>query len=177
MNLAFLFDNEADRAVVTASSAAAGLPAENLLDPQRSLVWRSTNGASQVLDITLASDGDPVQTFALVDHNLTLAGTLQLQGWTDAIAGSTLAFDETLQPYPPVYGYGGQAYGIGLYGGYEGSILGLSPADAIAVLRPIALLLLDPAVTVCYSRVTLSDGGLPYYQAGRLYRAPAGRRP
>ncbi len=135
-------------------------------------MYRTTAGGVQTIDITLAPDEDQVQAFALVDHNLTLSGSVKLEAWTDAHDGAQQVLNLTLQPYQPTYGYGSLPYGEGLYGGFDIFISGLSIADARAVLRPILMAQIAPALTVPYWRVTLSDVGLSYHQSGRLYLGP-----
>lgn len=148
------------------------MPATNLQDPQRTVMYRSAAGGVQTVDIVLAPDEEQVQAFALVDHNLTLAGTVQIEAWDDAIGGTNLVLNTTLQSYQPTYGYGVPAYGSGLYGGYDIYVNGLSIADARAVLRPILMTQIAPALNARYWRITLNDPGLTYYQAGRVYLGP-----
>lgn len=173
-NMLFAHKNEVDDATsLAASSAESGMPASYLQDAQRSLLWRSTAAGTQTLDVTLASDAEPIEVFALVDHNVTLAGTVQVQAWTDSLGGAAEVYNETLQPYQPVYGYGDLAYGSGLYGGFDTYVSGVSIAEAREVLRPILLQTISPAITARYWRITFSDVGLSYYQAGRLWLGPA----
>lgn len=173
-NMLFAHKNEVDDATsLAASSAVSGMPASYLQDAQRSLLWRSTAAGSQTIDVTLASDAEPIEVFALVDHNITLAGTVQVQAWTDALGGASEVYNQTLQPYQPVYGYGDLAYGSGLFGGFDTYVSGVSIAEAREVLRPILLKKITPAITARYWRVTFSDAGLSYYQAGRLWLGPA----
>lgn len=172
-NVMLLHDNQFDRAAVSATSETVAMPATNLQDPQRTILYRSAAIGTQNIDITLAPDEGQVQAFALVDHNLSLAGTVRLQAWSDALGGANQVLDTTLQPYEPTYGYGVQLYGEGLYGGYDIYINGLSIADARSVLRPILMTQIDPAITVRYWRITLEDAGVNYYQAGRVFLGPA----
>ena len=167
-----LHDNQVDRAVLTASSEAAAMPVTNLQDPQRTVMYRSAQGGVQSIDITLAADEDQVQAFALVDHNLTLSGTVTLEAWSDAIGGATQVLNQTLQPYQPTYGYGALPYGEGLYGGFDIFISGLSIADARSVLRPILMAKISPALTARYWRITFNDPTVSYYQCGIAYLGP-----
>lgn len=173
MTVMLLHDNQFDRAAISASSAVASMPVTNLQDPQRTIMWRSTAVGLQTIDITLAAGEGQTQAFALVDHNLSLAGTVRLQAWSDALGGASQVLDTTLQPYQPTYGYGEQLYGDGLYGGYDIFFNGLSIADVRAVLRPILMAQISPALNVRYWRVTISDVSLLYYQAGRVFLGPA----
>ena len=171
-NIMLLHDNQVDRAVVAASSEVATMPVTNVQNPQRTVMYRSAAVGTQTIDITLAQDEDQVQAFALVDHNLTLAGTVQIQAWSDALGGATEVLNVTLQPYQPTYGYGVQLYGEGLYGGYDIYINGLSIGDARAVLRPILMTQISPALKIRYWRITINDLALTYYQMGRVYLGP-----
>jgi len=168
-----LHNNAVDRAVIAASSEVAAMPVVNLQDLQRTVVWRSSVTGSQNIDITLAADEDQVQAFSLVDHNLTLSGTVQIQAWNDALGGLDRVLNTTLQPYQPVYGYDANLYGEGLFGGYDIYINGLSIADAREVLRPILTSQIAPALSARYWRITINDISLSYYQAGRIYLGPA----
>ncbi len=173
-NVLLLHDNQVDRAVIAASSEVATMPVINLQDPQRTIMYRTSANGNQTIDITLASDEEQVQAFALVDHNLTLGGTVQVEAWSDALGGANQILNTTLQPYQPTYGYGSQLYGEGLYGGYDIYISGLSISDARDVLRPILMSQLSSIPNgTKYWRITLNDPGVTYYQAGRLYLGPA----
>lgn len=171
-NMVFLQRNEVDDGTVAASSAVSGMPVTNIQDAQRSVLWRSTAVGAQTIDITLSSEAEAIGAFALVNHNITLAGTVRVQGWSDALGGATSVCDETLQPYVPVTGYGSAGYGVDLYGGFQDYVNGVTVARAREVLRPILLHTISPAVTALYWRITFSDAGLAYYQAGRVYLGP-----
>lgn len=171
-NALFLHDNQVERAVIAASSEANAMPATNLQDPQRTVMWRSAVSGAQTLDITLAQGEDITQAFAIVDHNVTLPGSIQLQAWDDALGGAQEVVNVTLQTYQPTFGYGAQDYGAGLYGGYDLFINGLSIATARDILRPILVHQIQPAVTARYWRITFNDAGLTYYQAGIVYLGP-----
>lgn len=172
-NVMLLHNNAVDRASIVTSSEVSSMPVTNLQDLQRSVVWRSAANGSQTIDITLAANEDQVQAFALVDHNLTLSGTVKIEAWSDAINGAVKVLDTTLQPYQPVYGYGDQLYGAGLYGGYDIYVNGVSIANARDILRPILMAQISPALSVRYWRITLNDSSVNYYQAGRIYLGPA----
>lgn len=162
-NILFMFDNAADRATISATSEVASLPASNLLDAQRSQVWRSTSGADQSIDITLAAgEVTPIGAVALVDHNLTPGGSIRLQGWSDAIAGSAQTVDVTVEPWAAFYGYGVGQYGVGGYGGTPNQ-------GTRTLLRPIVFIPLPDFSQDRYWRITLSDSSLSYHQAGRIY--------
>jgi len=166
-NAMFLHNNEIDRAVISSSTAAATMPVTHLQNQQRTVMWRSVGAGNQTIDITLALGEEQVQAFALVDHNLSLSGTVQIEAWSDGLGGAVKVFDMTLQPYQPVYGYGGIGYGLAGYGGYDASIAAI--VDARAVLRPILAGRIEPSQDARYWRITLNDPSLSYYQMGRLY--------
>lgn len=164
-NAIFLFDNQADDGVITASSTAGGTtPASNVQNPQRSAVWRSAAGTTSQLNCTLSSIYG-VTHAALVDVNLSTAGTIRLQSWSDALDGSVPGVDVTF--YPTLYvntalvstAWGMGPYGIGSYG-LSGA---LNSAKNITII-PLGLLSFDP-----YWRVTLSDINTSYQQFGRLF--------
>lgn len=162
-NALFLFDNAADAGTITASSAVAAMPASNLLDPQRSAVWRSSGASPQTVDITLASGNTiPIGAVAVVDHNLTPVGTIRLQGWLTGIAVGTAEVDVTVDPWDTLFGYGVGGYGVYGYGG---------EADAAArkLLRPVTFIPLLDFSELRYWRLTFTDASLAYIQAGRVY--------
>ena len=163
-NAIFLFDNQADDGIITASSTASGTtPASNVQNPQRSAVWRSGAGTSSQLNCTLSSIYG-VTHCALVDVNLTTAGTIRLQAWADALGGSVPGVDVTFAPTLYVNtalvsaNYGSGAYGIGAYG----LSAALNSAKNITII-PLGMAKFDP-----YWRVTLTDANTNYQQFGRL---------
>ena len=166
-NIAFLFDNAADSATLVASSESGQMPASNLLLPERWKVWRSA--ASEVyatLDFTLPPTlSTAVAAVGLYDHNITPAGSIQVQAWTDAINGSNEVVNETIIPWANWHGYGGAGYGAGGYGGAPDEIVR-------SLFAPLSVVILsnyhDPA-TVPYWRLTVSDASLSYLQAARPY--------
>lgn len=160
----FLMDFASDRAVVTASSEVAAMPATNLQDSQRSVLWRSGAGSPQTIDITLdAAEGSVIGAAALVDHNLTADGTIQLQGWGDAIDGSDLRVDETVTPWADFTGLGVDGFGQGGYGGAPTATQQLG-------IRPVSFIPLDNYYSIRYWRLTITDANLTdYVEAGRLY--------
>jgi hypothetical protein len=114
---------------VTASSEAAGLPADNLLHPVRTRRWRtqtlSGDPRSATLTFTLSPNFDgryPVRSIFLSDTNL-VAPTIRIEGSTVSNFASK-AIDVTVgagTPYPIRTlggGYGEIDYGSGGFGGY-----------------------------------------------------------
>lgn len=169
---AFLFNNQIDRASVAASSEAAAMPASNLLDPQRTVAWRSAAGGSQSLDITCQDGEEPVGAVAILDHNLTLEGSIRIQAWIDALDGAALVLDQTYQPYEPVRLCGEGLCGEGLCGGFDAFAHGLGLTEGRGILRPILLLFLVATVEARYFRLTFDDAALSYCQAGRVFLGP-----
>lgn len=164
-NAIFLFDNQGDDGTVTASSTASGTtPASNVQNSQRSAVWRSGAGTSSFLNCTLSSVFG-ITHAALVDVNLTTAGTIRLQSWADALGGAVPGVDVTFSPTLYINtalvsaSYGTGVYGIGSYG----LSAALNSAKNITLI-PIGGTNFDP-----YWRVTLSDVNTSYQQFGRLF--------
>lgn len=169
-NVIFMADNMVDRGTVTASSEVATMPATNLQNQQRTRVWRSdgSQGGVVSLDITLAAGEENVSGIAVVDHNLSLAGTIRIQGWTDALDGAAQVVDETLLSYAPVAAFGDGLFGDGLFGGYEpiGPLVSYSPRN---YLRVITFLQLTAETPAKYWRITLADSSVSYFQLGRVF--------
>ena len=163
-NSIFLFDNQADDGTVTASSTASGsTPASNVQNSQRSAVWRSGAGTSSQLNCTFSSVFG-ITHAALVDVNLTTAGTIRLQSWSDALGGSSPGVDVTFSPTLYVNtnlvsaAYDTGVYGIGAYG-----LSAALNSDKNITIFPLGLISFDP-----YWRITFSDVNTSYQQCGRL---------
>lgn len=164
-NAIFLFDNQGDDGIITASSTASGTtPASNVQNSQRSAVWRSGAGTSSSLNCSLSSVFG-ITHIALVDVNLSTAGTIRLQSWADALGGSSPGVDLTF--YPTLYvntALVSTAWGTGLWGiGSYGLSTALS-GDKNITLVPINAISFDP-----YWRITFTDTNTSYQQLGRLF--------
>ena len=163
-NAIFLFDNQADSGIITASSTASGTtPASNVQNPQRSAVWRSGAGTTSHLNCSLTSIYG-ITHIAVVDVNLTTAGTIRLQSWADALGGSVPGVDATFKPTLYVNtALVSTAYGMGPYG--------VGPYGLSAALNSAKNITIIPLVGRNFSpfwRVTLTDGNTSYQQFGRL---------
>lgn len=88
-----LIDNPVDTATLTASSAAALLPAANIQDKARSKFWRSAAGTKSSLDVTFGTEAARTHA-AFVDLNLTTGGTIRLQSWGAGLDKYTLKSKE-----------------------------------------------------------------------------------
>lgn len=89
-NLRIIYNNEADRATVTASSHASPLVAANLQTDIKSSIWRSV-GLAPTLTFTWTA-ATVVSGFALAFTNLTSSSTMRVRGYTEA-ADTTPIFD------------------------------------------------------------------------------------
>ena len=166
-NSSFFFDNQADLATITASSTAGGtMAAANVQNTQRTVFWRSGTGTTSRLDITLAAIYGATH-LALVDLNLTTAGTIRVQSWSDAVGGSVPGVDMTFNPLlylndgfiPSLYGSG--LYGLGIYGSSY-------PVSTDAG-KNLTLVPLGVTSTDAYWRITFTDANTTYQQCGRLF--------
>jgi len=157
-NLLVLFDNLLDSAIsLVTSDEVTGLPVSNLQHTQRSVIWRTNSNGNVTIDMQL--NGDYYSHVALVDHNLSVTGTVRIQGWDDAINGASLAFDVTMNAYDYASSFGAGLYGAGGYGG----------PMAEQFLSPVLVIPSGSIQTAPYVRITLADAGMPYYQMGRLF--------
>ena len=172
-NAVFLLDNRLDSASLVASSSAAAMPVTNIQSEARSDVWRSGPGSSSTVDATFNSAGT-VGVLGFVDLNMSTAGTLRVQAWTDAINGAANVFDMTYKPnvygYDPngaTYLYGAGAYGIGNYG------LATPLLDQLG--RNVTVVLLSAPVSARFWRFTFTDGNTAYQQVSRIYLTAAAK--
>lgn len=155
-NVAFMFDNQVDRAAVAASSEAGSLPAVNLKNSDRSVVFRTGAVTTVTVDVTLAAgELAPVNMAAIVDHNVGYSGSIRLQSWSDAIGGASPGVDVTVLPYEELLAVTDAAHGD-----IDRALLNL---PRVVTLVPIAA-----ANTHRYWRWTLTDATKSYLQAARL---------
>lgn len=107
-----IYDNIADRGALVTSTSAGNMTADKLLTDVKSVVWRSTSKAGQMITITFPSP-EIVSTVALMFTNLTATATIKVEGYTlsgDAIA----AFDTGVQNAGayPILGKAANAKGL-----------------------------------------------------------------
>ncbi|MCB2188382.1 MAG: hypothetical protein KQJ78_18330 [Deltaproteobacteria bacterium] len=82
----FTFFEQSDAAILTASSEAPTRPAVNLQDRYRTRVWRSTALAGQWVRLDFGA-AVPLDTLALVSHNLSGGSQVTVQAGSSAGAG------------------------------------------------------------------------------------------
>lgn len=160
-NSLFLFSNQiATAQSLTASSSV--LPVSNLVNPQRTKVWRSSGNTAYV-DFVL-NDANGADHLAIVDLNLSTSGMIRVRAWMDAIDGTQLEFD---QYYDPVIftatsdqdvNYGEGDYGLGAFG--------TATALSASSRKNVNLLPFGMTVNSAYYRVDFMDANLTYIQAG-----------
>ena len=163
-NSVFLFSNQIETAQsLTASSSV--LPVSNLVNPQRTKVWRSSSNSAYVdfsLDNAVGADH-----LAIVDLNMTTAGTIRVRAWSDAVNGALLEFDRY---YDPVVftstsdvdtNYGEGDYGLGAYGA-------ATPLTSTS-RKNVNLLPFGQIVLGAHYRIDFVDVNLSYIQAGLMF--------
>lgn len=94
VNITFAYDNLVfDATTITPSTEVPTMPASNLRLQERGAFWRTTDHTSEsiILDFTTAKT---FKYLALVDHNLTDAATIRIQGNATDSWGSS-SYDET----------------------------------------------------------------------------------
>lgn len=92
-NAAFVYDNLADDALITASSYAVLMPPARLQDEQPRRYWRSTSALNQYLTFDLGA-AHSFDTVALINTNLTAAGVTRLRSsLTDATGQDGAAYN------------------------------------------------------------------------------------
>lgn len=169
-NALFLLDNAVDVAQIAASSAVATGPVTNIQNQQRTRIWRSGFGSASYLQITLAS-AVTTSHVAIVDVNLTVAGTIRVRAWTDAIGGATLVADVTLtpgvytDPLQPLLPYGQGNFNVGTFGAFS---------DYAALnTRNVTLFTMPANITARYWQIDFSDSNTSYQQCGRVVMSNA----
>lgn len=118
MKSVFLFDNQIFDATLSASSSV--LPVDNVKNPQRTKFWRSANGGTSHIDVTIAS-AIGIDYIALVDLNLSSGAEIRVKTYSDpgrTTLVSEYSFSPTLYINPDVVAapYGSGAYGLGAFG-------------------------------------------------------------
>lgn len=163
-NSIFLFSNQIETAQsLTASSSA--LPVTNLINPQRTKVWRSTSNTAYV-DFVL-NNANGADYLALVDLNLTTAGMIRVRAWNDAINGTQLTLDMYYDPlvFTPTseldVDYGMGDYGLGAYG--------ISTPLSSSSRKNVNLLPFGQLIQSPYYRVDFMDTNLTYIQCGVMF--------
>lgn len=103
-----VYDNTADLAVLTASSSAGSLVANNLKTKYKAEVWRTT---STTASLTLQWVGAKIAgCLALVHSNMSSAGTIRIRCYT-AATDSSPAYDSGVQIAVPPSSLGTWAWG------------------------------------------------------------------
>ena len=164
-----LYDNRADAATMTASTAAGGLGPGNLQDRLLSKVARTTGVSAEWWRADFG-EAEAISTVALWNHNLTVAASVRIR-ISDNADMSAPAFDQTLYAWPPAYGAGEIGAGMCGYGGAP-ILTGLNAYKPYSVFR------LGATHEGRYLQLDLADPGnaAGYLQAGRLI-AGAGWQP
>ena len=169
-NALFLLTNYAESGVVSASTETPTAPAGNVQNSQRGEFWRSDFGGSSYLDLTLPA-ARTISHIAIVDTNITVNGTIQVEAWDDAIDGVTQTVDITVAPNLYVdpnevaIPFGEGAYGAGPFGAVESS--------ALINGRNVTLIALPSGVTSPFIRVTFADDDTSWQECGVLFVASA----
>lgn len=163
------YRNEVDVATFSGGVWAAGLPVENLADPQPTRVAR-TNSADPVETTTTLDFGSamPIRFVALVRHNLTQTATWRIRLDDDAAMTTPLHDSGAIAVWPSI-----APFGVGLWGEFNWGGR-LSPEEA-GTYGITAIQVLDTPVRARYMRLDMDDAGNPtgYVQAGRLVAGPA----
>lgn len=166
-NSIFMFSNQLENATLNASSAV--FPVSNIVNAQRTKIWRSSNNAPWVT-FSLA-DAFGADHLAIVDLNMSTAGTIRVRAWLDAVNGTQLEFDQYYDPnvfsvnteVDVDYGLGD--YSLGNFG--TNSPIAATTRKNVQIL-PFGVTLLSP-----FYRVDFSDANLAYVQAGVMFLSKA----
>jgi hypothetical protein len=146
-----IWDNrDVENGVITASSEAANFPVANLIDPLRSITWRSQNINNPYLTVDKLAPRY-CTVIALINHNLTYKGQIKIKS-SNLADFSVLEREEvTFDAWEPIIGYGEGGYGMHGYGGQfqEADRLFYTP-------NPIRAMYLSPE-EARYERITFDD--------------------
>ncbi|KAA0572266.1 hypothetical protein FZ983_32360 [Azospirillum sp. B21] len=157
-NAIILYWNKADTATVTASSEA--LPANRVQDPRPGRVWRATGYTSESLTFDHGSSVDMTHG-AVVAHNLSAVGTIRCEV-ADVADFSTKLYDQTIEAWPPVSGFGSDRFGVSL-GGYP-------TLSSFADYRPFNMFDFGGTLAARYVRYTFtSSAASGNIQVGRIF--------
>tara|TARA_R110000824_G_scaffold271664_2_gene460150 strand:- start:134 stop:982 length:849 start_codon:yes stop_codon:yes gene_type:complete len=149
---------------ISADTAVGTLPVSNLQDRQLVKVFRNT-ATSSVITVDFGSI-KTIDHVALVDHNITQAGTINIDLSTVSDF-SVLAYDGAAEiAWPTAEEFGTLPWGVFVWGGILGSTVGYKISSYAIMPTTIA---------ARYLRITISDSTNTdgYIQAGRLVAGPS----
>ncbi|GAG76644.1 unnamed protein product, partial [marine sediment metagenome] len=93
----FLWSNDFDGGIITASNSADGYPVSNLKHRWHTLHWRSINAANEYIRINL-EEAKPIKGLAIKYHNFQVGDTVKIQAYNDAWLD--LDYEDTLTITP-----------------------------------------------------------------------------
>lgn len=150
-NLIILADNAHDGVTPTVSSTLnSTFPASNLAVVAPGARWQASTATGETVRYD-HGEAVPIDTIAIVNHNGTLDGTVTVTITNDASYATDGTYQETVDLWPPIYGYG-QQYGK-YYGGYV-------PTDELGVYLPLRLIRLSSQVEARYMEYSFTDSGI-----------------
>ena len=168
-NALFLYDDKCETATMTQSSEAGSLVAENVQDFDVQKVWRATGDTNEWIAFDFGATRQ-IETIALINHNCTLDGELQILIGDDPTFAVN-AFNEVFAAWEPAYGFADVGYGDDGYGGYPS-------LTVFNDFRPIRLIRLSAQASGRYMKIFIADPTNPlnYVQVGKIM-AGIGRQP
>lgn len=171
-NAVFLFDNYIDRGTVAASSTYSATTTDviNVQHPSRARIWRAANAvgtadvdctlsANETLSITHAAIVDPTNQ----EYEAGSPATIQLRGWSDAINGASLVYNQTVNLWAEIAAMGVNGF----------DMVNTAPAPDSLKYRmlwpnPVLVIALGATYTARFWRFTF--GGVnTNFQASRLF--------
>lgn len=170
-NITFIYDNPVDRATLTPSSEAGGMPADNLKTKLRSEKWRTTGCASESL-IIMTPGCEALNVLSIVEHNFTAAATIRVQAnSSNSWASTPVDITFTALEPPDIDDAGG--FGMGGFGegGFGGGLTTLPNRLQVPIVIFIDELLGGATVGYLYKKITFTDpyNSNGYIEMGRLY--------
>jgi len=154
-NIRVIYNNAADRSVVTASSTAGSLVASNMLTDIKSAVWRSTDTTAS-LTLTWAKN-EVVAGVILPFCNFTSQSTIRVRGYIE-LADTDPIFDTGIINACPaialgLWGWGSDSLGVNAFA-YGGGTYGRAWINNPASVKKIVIDLSDSTNTFGYLEVS-----------------------
>ncbi len=166
-NVTFGYGNKIDIATLTAGSWQATLPLANIKNKRLSKLARSTNAANSSTKFVIDfGSAQPIQCIALILHNISVSGTVQIKGNSTNVFTSPLYDSGVIQVYPS-----GVIPTDLLEWEEDNFWLGTLSQQALAGYRSPFFKLLSTPQTLQYWQIEIFDSGNSdgYVQIGRVF--------
>lgn len=168
--LRIIYDNAADRGVISASSTAGSLAASNLKIDRKSKIWRSV-GTSATLTCTWTAP-EVVSGVILPFCNLTANATMQVRVYDVAVGGTPIFTSPITVAAPPVglgyWAWGQQPLGVNAFA-YGFNVYARVWFEKMLLARRVEVDIVDstnPAGYIDVSRLIIGNYWEPAHNTG-----------